>query len=123
METRTGRCGEWANAFTALCVALGHPARIVLDLTDHVWTEVYIYDWKRWVHMDSCENAFDTPLVYEKGWGKQLTYCISFENVEMVDVTRRYILNPELDKMRRDKVNESWLALLLKSKREQMWQM
>jgi peptide-N4-(N-acetyl-beta-glucosaminyl)asparagine amidase len=48
-----------------------------MDWTDHVWTEIYIEELDRWVHCDSCENAFDTPLVYEKGWGKKLTYCIS----------------------------------------------
>ena len=64
-ETKTGRCGEWANAFTALCVALGHDARKANDWTDHVWTEVYIDEYKRWVHLDSCEPLFDAPLTYE----------------------------------------------------------
>jgi len=102
METRTGRCGEWANAFTQLCIALGHTARLVLDWTDHVWTEVWIEEYQRWVHCDSCEPLFDQPLTYEQGWGKQLTYTIAFSNQELVDTTRRYVIDPVLNKMRRD---------------------
>lgn len=122
-ETRTGRCGEYANAFTALCIALGHEAREAHDWTDHVWTEVYINEYKRWVHMDSCENAFDTPLVYDKGWGKKLTYVIAMSSHEIVDVTRRYVVDQFANGMRRDKINEEWLAQTLKTKREQMWEM
>ena len=69
-ETRRGRCGEWANAFTSICVALGHTSRMILDWTDHVWTEIWVPELDRWVHMDSCENSFDQPLLYEDGWGK-----------------------------------------------------
>ena len=109
METRTGRCGEWANAFTALCRALGHEARLVHDWTDHVWTECFVRESQRWTHLDACENAFDTPLIYEGGWGKKLTYIVAFSKDEVVDVTRRYVLSKMMNRMRRTLVPESWL--------------
>lgn len=117
METRNGRCGEWANCFTALCVALGHESRFVFDWTDHVWTECYITAEKRWVHLDPCEAAFDTPKVYERGWGKKLTYILAFSNVEVVDVTPRYILSKVNNRMRRDLVPEQWLANVIETTR------
>ena len=108
-ETRNGRCGEWANCFTALVKSLGHEARFVLDWTDHVWTEAYITAENRWVHMDSCENAYDAPKMYEKGWGKKLTYVVSLNQDEAIDSTQRYIVNKIANRMRRTDVPEQWI--------------
>jgi len=110
LQTRRGRCGEWANAFTAVCRALRLRARYVLDWSDHVWTEVWSPTLRRWVHCDSCEAAWDTPLLYEEGWGKKLAYVIAFSaEGGAIDVTPRYVLSWDEALTRRTLVREDWL--------------
>lgn len=113
LETRTGRCGEWANCFTLCCRAMGFEARYVLDVTDHVWTEVYSEHLKRWMHCDSCEDQLDCSLTYEVGWGKKLSYIFSLSHEEVVDSAKRYTQNWDEMRARREEVSEKWLKITI----------
>lgn len=89
------------------------------DWTDHVWTEIWSSQLKRWVHADSCEEALDTPLMYEVGWGKKLTYCIAVGVDCITDVTRRYSKRFDLVCQRRLEGSEGALAAGLVQLNEQ----
>jgi hypothetical protein len=88
-----GRCAEYSILFTAFCLAHGYRARVVLDLTDHVWTEVWNPEQKRWIHVDPSEKRIDDPKMYERKWKKNLTQVYAFENGRMENVTKNYKLN------------------------------
>ncbi|KAJ3449692.1 peptide-n(4)-(n-acetyl-beta-glucosaminyl)asparagine amidase [Anaeramoeba flamelloides] len=112
VDTKCGRCGEWANTFCGIMRAMGYDTRYILDMTDHVWVEVWIESLNRWIHFDCCENISDRPFTYEQGWKKKLTYVFAFSTEEVVDVTARYTKNIELVIKRRSekhKISEPWL--------------
>ena len=87
-----GKCGEFSILFTALCLAHNYRARLILDMSDHVWTEVWNEKERRWVHVDPSEKRIDDPEMYERDWKKNLKKIYAFENGGMENVTRRYKL-------------------------------
>lgn len=90
-----GRCGEFSILFTAVCLAKGYRARIVLDMSDHVWTEVWSDKENRWVHVDPSEKRIDDPYMYERKWKKNLKEIYAFENGDKENVTSRYKIKPK----------------------------
>lgn len=103
LETRRGRCGEYANLFGLYCRSAGFETRYVSDWTDHAWVEVLIGD--EWIMADSCEGTINKPAMYESGWGKQLNYILGISRHEVVDVTSRYtrdFKNDKFQERRRD---------------------
>ena len=97
LQTGSGRCGEYANLFGLVCRSMGYETRYILDMTDHVWTEVYIHDdnimngtSSHWIMVDSCEAVLDENSMYEAGWGKQLNCIIAVGIDHVIDVTSKY---------------------------------
>ena len=112
---RRGRCGEFANAFACLLRSVGFEVRYVLDFTDHVWCEFYSDAQDRWVHVDPCEAKVDGCGIYEKGWGKKLSYIFAASRDEICEVTGKYSrkLHSNEFKSRRSLVPELVLAGIL----------
>ncbi|XP_078432599.1 peptide-N-glycanase 1 isoform X2 [Wolffia australiana] len=113
LETRRGRCGEWANCFTLYCRTFGYSSRLILDFTDHVWTECYSHLLGRWMHLDPCEGEYDKPLLYEKGWNKKLNYVIAISKEGVYDVTKRYTRNWHKVIRRRNITTEADISAVL----------
>lgn len=124
LETRKGRCGEWARAFALCCRAMGLITRMVYDWTDHVWVECWIQTENRWVHADSCEDVMDEPLMYDRGWGKKLTYCVAVGKDVVMEVTRRYVDNWQQCLERRNEATEhdiDTLVMQMDTNARQIW--
>ncbi|KAI9346556.1 hypothetical protein BDR26DRAFT_855751 [Obelidium mucronatum] len=113
MQTRRGRCGEWANLFTLFSITMGFETRYVMDYTDHVWCEFWSDDWNRWVHVDPSEGggSLDQPLMYEVGWKKQLTYVFAIGEHQVIDVFRRYTRNVDAVLGRRKLARETQIEI------------
>jgi hypothetical protein len=85
-----GRCGEFSILFTALCLSHNYRARLILDMSDHVWAEVWNEKENRWIHVDPSEKRIDDPKMYERDWKKCLKEIYAFENGNLENVTKRY---------------------------------
>ena len=101
LETKTGRCSEWSNLFGAILYTCGFKVRLINNFEDHVWNEFYNEEEKRWIHLDSCEEAYDTPLVYEQGWGRVMTFILGLSDDGLVEVTPRYVKDWKIVNQRR----------------------
>ena len=123
LETKQGRCGEYSNLFGLFCRSVGLETRLILDLSDHLWTEVRLGD--SWIMVDSCEGIIDKASMYEDGWGKEgLCYMIAISSDHVVDVTPRYTrkyLTDEFQTRRREHTtSEEMSASILRKLNEKL---
>jgi hypothetical protein len=93
LEYGRGKCREFSILFAAVCLANRYRARLVLDMSDHAWVEVWIPKKNRWIHVDPSEKRVDDPMMYERDWRKKLKEVYAFENGELYDVTKHYKLS------------------------------
>ncbi|OHS99069.1 Transglutaminase-like superfamily protein [Tritrichomonas foetus] len=119
IETRTGRCGEFANTFAAVLKALGFDVRLVNDTNDHVWVEYWSEEKQRYVHVDPCENIIDKPYTYEKGWQKKIEWVFAVGEHQVQDVTKKYTQNiQDCIARRKLKCTDEWYYKYIRFKNE-----
>lgn len=109
LETKKGRCGEWNNLFCLILNSFGLETRYVINAEDHVWCEYYSPYHRKWTHLDSCEQAYDQPLIYSENWNKSMSYCIAYGRHIVEDVSAKYISQNQLP---RDKIPQDDLKFL-----------
>ncbi|KAJ3123361.1 peptide-N4-(N-acetyl-beta- glucosaminyl)asparagine amidase [Nowakowskiella sp. JEL0407] len=117
MQTRRGRCGEWANVFCLFTKAMGFESRYVHDYTDHVWVEIYSEAkdrWDRYQFIAIVAKAQKHLIPHEAGWGKNLDYIFAYGTYEVVDVIMRYTNDISKIIPRRKRVSERWLSKALR---------
>ncbi|GMP34304.1 hypothetical protein CsSME_00007224 [Camellia sinensis var. sinensis] len=73
----------------------------------------------RWMHLDPCEGIYDNPLLYEKGWKKNLNYVIAFAKDGVYDVTKRYSGKWHEVLSRRNITTEPILSIILSNIRRE----
>ncbi|CAL5362764.1 unnamed protein product [Camellia sinensis] len=73
----------------------------------------------RWMHLDPCEGIYDNPLLYEKGWKKNLNYVIAFAKDGVYDVTKRYNRKWHEVLSRRNITTEPILSIILSNIRRE----
>lgn len=103
LEYGKGRCGEFAIAYTALCLAFDVEARMVICLSDHVWSEVFLEDEGRWMHVEPTDKLWDDPYLYsrprdQEGRGKDFggkDKVYALENGKIEEITKNYIWEEE----------------------------
>jgi len=108
-----GRCGEFANLFCLFLRAVALRARYVWNYEDHVWNEYFSPSLGRWIHLDPCEGVRDEPLLYDKGWGKKMSYVLAFSIDGAQDVSRGYVQDWEETLKRRRQGSEEDLRQVL----------
>ncbi|KAF8704602.1 Transglutaminase/protease-like protein, partial [Rhizoctonia solani] len=87
-----------------------HDLQLVWNKEDHVWNEYFSPGAGRWIHTDSCEAARDQPLLYDRGWGKKMSYIFSFSIDGASDMSRGYVQNSNEMLQRRKDAPEPALA-------------